>query len=130
MARCRSFAVVTADEYREMAAEEAGVLGTFREYAERLHGLSWHIRLAEGQDVEGAPDVRLLVPACDPRHVLQADYEIKVGDDELRPAQVVALDLIGRVDRLVNGVIRVGRLRPGEMTLSEALERIEDARRW
>jgi hypothetical protein len=32
------FATKTAVEYLEMTAEEAGVLGTFREYAERLHG--------------------------------------------------------------------------------------------
>lgn len=121
---------MTAAEYLQTSAEEAEVLATFADYAARLHGISWHIRLAEGQAVEGAPDVRLLVPACDPGKVLQADYEIKIGDDELRPAQVVALNFIGRVDRLVSGVIRIGRLRPGEMTLSEAVERIEDARRW
>jgi hypothetical protein len=130
MVRRRSRFEMTAAEYLQTSAEETEVLGTFADYAARLHGISWHIRLAEGQAVEGAPDVRLLIPTCDPRHVGHADYEIKGGDDELRPAQIVALDLIGRVDRLVNGVIRIGRLRPGEMTLAEALARIEEARRW
>ena len=56
--------------------------------------------------------------------------EIGMVNGAIRPAQVIALDLIGRVDRCVNGIIRIGRGRPGEITLSEALSRIEEARRW
>jgi hypothetical protein len=114
----------------QATASESDLLESFRQLAVIHHGVFWHLPKNTRGAVEGAPDIRLLVPACDPRHVLQADYEIKIGNDELRPMQAVALDLIGRVDRLVNGVIRVGRLREGEMTLTEALARIEEARRW
>ena len=113
-----------------LVAKESDALKFWEDYARCNYGIFWHVRDARGQNVEGMPDVLMVLPKWDGSSVLVA-LEIKCRRDRLRSAQREAVFALGAVAGSVVGVVRYGKKRDisplVEMTQDEAVSAIEQA---
>lgn len=78
-------------------------------------GIAFHVRKAQGQDLEGLPDAILIAPP------VVGLFELKTQRDRLSERQRYVLDLLARCDRIASGIVRPNP-RDGELSLDDALE--------
>ena len=113
------------DRYQRYRASmtEDDMLKAIREYVQLEGGFFFHVRDARGQDLEGLPDVLVLLP---PRKAVAPGliglFEIKTQRDVVTNKQRQVLAVAEQATEVVSGVVRPNPKGLIELSLDDCLE--------
>lgn len=102
---------------------ESDMLRTFADLAAAAGGHMWHVRHAQGQRLEGLPDVIIAAPP------IVGLFELKTQHDRVSPVQQAVMASLSSCDHIVSGIVRPVPKHAGEISLDEALNKIVCLRR-